>query len=441
MNYSGRNILVLGAARSGRAAVDLLLRAGARVAVYDRNPEALRGLPEGVEALSGASSPSYDRFDAVIASPGVPARHHEKLVPEVDLAAQFLDAKLVGITGSNGKSTTTTLVGEMLTQSGVRTGVGGNIGTALCSLVGQGYQWVVAELSSFQLEHANELRADVAVLLNLAPDHLDRHGSLERYGDAKARLVELQRDDAWLVANRDDTWARAVAAKATARLAGFSSRERVDTGAYLERDALVLAREGAARARIPLAELSSAARRPLDNALAAAAAADLAGASGDAIRAVLARFEGLPHRVRDVCVRRGVRYVDDSKATNPAAAAASLLAQTAPVIWLAGGRNKGLAFDELAEVAHRARVRAAVLYGESAGELERALRGAVAVVERVKDLAEAVARAAELARPGDAVLLAPACASFDQFKSFEERGERFAALARALPDAPGGVPC
>jgi len=153
-----------------------------------------------------------------------------------------------------------------------------------------------------------------------------------------------------------------------------------------------------------------------------------------------ASFEGLPHRVRDVCVRRGVRYVDDSKATNPAAAVASLLAQTAPVIWLAGGRNKGLAFDELAEVAKRARVRAAVLYGESAGELERALRGAVRL-ERVKDLAEAVSRAAALAQPGDAVLLAPACASFDQFRSFEERGERFAALAQALPDAGGGAAC
>ena len=440
MNQPGRNILVLGAARSGRAAVDLLLRAGARVTVYDRSPEALRGLPEGVFALSGAEAPSYDRFDAVVASPGVPAVPHPKLVPEVDLAAQYLDAKLCGVTGSNGKSTTTTLVGEMLQASGFATGVGGNIGTALCSLVGRGYAWVVAELSSFQLEHARALHTDVALLLNLAPDHLDRHGSLERYGQAKARLAELQREDAWLVSNRDDAWARSVAAAAHSRRAEFSTRERVDTGAYLDGESLVLARAGARRTRIPLAELSSAARRPVVNALAAAAAADLAGASQRAIRAVLARFEGLPHRVRDVCVRRGVRYVDDSKATNPAAAAASLLAQTAPLIWLAGGRNKGLPFDELAGIAGRARVRAAVLYGEAAGELEQALRGAVPV-ERVKDLAEAVARAAALAQPGDAVLLAPACASFDQFKSFEDRGERFAALARALPGAAEGAAC
>ena len=321
----------------------------------------------------------------------------------------------------------------MLEASGFATGVGGNIGTALCSLVGRGSAWLVAELSSFQLEHARELHADVAVLLNLAPDHLDRHGSLERYGEAKARLALLQRPDAWLVANRDDEWSRGVAQRAPARVAEFSTRSPVGNGAFLELDALVLTRDGDRRARIPLAELSTASRRPVDNALAAAAAADLAGASESAIRSVLARFEGLPHRVRDVCVRRGVRYVDDSKATNPAAAAASLLAQTAPVIWLAGGRNKGLAFAELADVARRARVRAAILYGESAGELELALGDAVPV-ELAKDLPEAVARAAALAQPGDVVLLAPACASFDQFKSFEERGQRFAELARALPE-------
>jgi len=434
MNYEGRHVLVLGAARSGRAAVDLLLRAGARVAIYDRNPDALAGLAAGVEALSGAKAPGYDGFDAVIVSPGIHTYSHGKAIPEVDLAAQFLDAKLVGVTGSNGKSTTTTLVGEMLEASGFATGVGGNIGTPLCSLVGQGKAWLVAELSSFQLEHARELHADVAVLLNLAPDHLDRHGTYERYGEAKARLALLQRDDAWLVANRDDEWASSVAAvSAPGHLAEFSTQARVSTGAFLERETLVLVRDGDRRARIPLAELSTAAKRPVANALAAAAAADAAGASESAIRSVLARFEGLPHRVRDVCVRNGVRYVDDSKATNPAAAAASLLAQSAPVIWLAGGRNKGLAFDELARVARTARVRAAVLYGESAGELERALEGAVPV-ERAKDLPEAVARAAALAQPGDVVLLAPACASFDQFKSFEDRGQRFAELARALPE-------
>jgi UDP-N-acetylmuramoylalanine--D-glutamate ligase len=440
MNYSNRHVLVLGAARSGRAAAELLVRAGARVAVYDRKAEALAGLPEGVERISGESPPDFDAYERVVASPGVPTRARANLIPEVDLAAEFLDAKLVGVTGSNGKSTTTTLVGEILAAAGFRTGVGGNIGTALCSLVGQGHEWVVAELSSFQLEHARELRADIAVLLNLAPDHFDRHGTLERYGAAKARLAELQAPDAWLVANRDDDWSSDVARRAKQRIAWFSAREPVATGACLAGEALVVSREGVERVRIPVTELSAAARRPIDNALASAAAADLAGASADAIRKVLARFAGLPHRVRDVCTRAGVRYVDDSKATNPAAAVASLLSQTSRVVWLAGGRNKGLDFAPLADAAKRARVRIAFVFGESAEDLARVLAPVIRV-ERVDTLADAVTYAAARARPGDVVLLAPACASFDQFKSFEDRGEQFAALACAIPEGAGGAAC
>jgi len=440
MNYSGRNILVLGLARSGRAAVELLLRAGARVTAYDRDPAALRDLPGAVAVFSGAAAPDFARFDAVVASPGVPLVAHEKLVPEVDLAADFADAPLVGVTGSNGKSTTTVLIGEMLRASGFDTGVGGNLGTPLCALVGRRHTRLVAELSSFQLEHARRLHADVAVLLNLAPDHLDRHGSLAAYGAAKARLAELQRPDAWLVVNRDDPWARAVGRRGPARALEFSTEERLASGGCLDGKDLVLVREGAVALRVPQGALSAAARRPVANALAAALAASLAGASGEGIRAALAAFEGLPHRVRDVCVRGGVRFVDDSKATNPAAAVASLLAQTSPVLWLAGGRNKGLDFAPLADAARRAGVREAVVFGESARELERAL-GAACPVVRVETLAEAVARAARAARPGDVVLLAPACASFDQFKNFEERGERFAALARALPEPPGGAAC
>jgi UDP-N-acetylmuramoylalanine--D-glutamate ligase len=444
MSYAGQNVLVLGLARSGRAAVELLLRAGARVCAYDRKPEALAGLPLAVEAFCAEAPPDFARFDKVIASPGVPVAASEKLVPEVDLAAEFLDAPLVGVTGSNGKSTTTVLIGQMLEASGFDTGVGGNLGTPLCALVDRGHTRIVAELSSFQLEHARRLRASVAVLLNLAPDHLDRHTSLAAYGAAKARLAELQREDDWLVVNRDDAWARAVGERSPAHVLGFSIEERLASGACLDGDSIVVARDGEIGLRVPLDELSAASRRPVANALAAALAARLAGATPEAIRATLARFEGLPHRLRDVCVRGGVRYVDDSKATNPAAAVASLLAQSAPIVWLAGGRNKGLAFDDLADAAVRARVRRVLVYGESAADLESALAGAVPV-ERVATLAEAMARATGCALPGDVVLLAPACASFDQFKSFEERGQRFAELARALPDARthanGGAAC
>ena len=440
MNWSSRHVLVLGLARSGRAAVELLVRAGARVEAYDRDPAALAGLPAGVAAASGASAPDFARFDFVVASPGVPLAPHEKLVPEVDLAADFLDAPLVGVTGSNGKSTTTVLVGEMLRASGFDTGVGGNLGTPLCALVGRGHARVVAELSSFQLEHAKLLRADVAVLLNLAPDHLDRHGSLAAYGAAKARLAELQRPDAWLVVNRDDAWARAAGRRGPARALEFSTEARLGSGACLDGKDLVLVRDGAVTLRVPQDALSAAAHRPIANSLAAALAASLAGATHEGIRAALESFEGLPHRVRDVAVRGGVRFVDDSKATNPAAAVASLLAQTSPVLWLAGGRNKGLDFAPLAEAARRAGVREAIVFGESARELERALAPGLAVI-RVETLAQAVTRAAADARTGDVVLLAPACASFDQFKNFEARGHCFAELARALPDSAGGGAC
>lgn len=442
MSWTGKNVLVLGVARSGRSAVELLLRAGARVCAYDRAPETLEGLPPQVKRLCAPTLPDFAEFDAVVASPGVPLAASQKLVPEVDLAAEFLDALLVGITGSNGKSTTTVLIGEMLAASGLDTGVGGNLGTPLCALVGRGHARIVAELSSFQLEHARKLRANVAVLLNLAPDHLDRHGSLSGYGAAKARLAELQRAEDALVVNRDDAWARGVGDRSPARVFGFSTERRLESGAYKDGEDLVLAPQGPVELRIPTSALSAASRRPVANALAAALAARLAGATTEAISHTLARFAGLPHRVRDVCVRSGVRYVDDSKATNPAAAIASLLAQETPIVWLAGGRNKGLAFEPLAETARGARVRRAVVYGESAAELERALAGACPV-ERVATLAEAVATAAACARTGDVVLLAPACASFDQFKSFEERGRRFAELACALPDgvAAGGTGC
>jgi len=438
MSYAGQSVLVLGLARSGRAAVELLLRAGARVCAYDRKPEALADLPAEVERICAPAPPDFARFDRVVASPGLPLAASVKLVPEVDLAAEFLDAPLVGVTGSNGKSTTTVLIGQILAASGFDTGVGGNLGTPLCALVGRGHARIVAELSSFQLEHARRLHASVAVLLNLAPDHLDRHGSLAAYGAAKARLAELQGAEDQLVLNHDDAWARAVGARAPARVLEFSTEARLRSGACLDGKDLVLAREGQIELRMPLDALSDAARRPVANALAAALAAQLAGATPAAIRATLARFEGLPHRARDVCTRAGVRYVDDSKATNPAAAVASLLAQTTPVVWLAGGRNKGLAFSELADAARRANVRQTLVYGESAAELEVALAGACPV-ERVSTLAEAVARARSWARPGDVVLLAPACASFDQFTSFEERGRAFAELAAALPDARAAV--
>ena len=424
-------ILVLGAGRSGAAAARLLRRQGERVTLYDRDADALDRLEldDEIERVSGANLPPFEDYARVVTSPGVPAPAHEKLTPEIDLAASALRAPIVGVTGTNGKSTCTVLLGDMLRAGGFTVALGGNLGTPLCALVDEPVDWIVAELSSFQLEHARRLRARVAVLLNLAPDHIDRHGSLAAYGAAKARLAELQTPDDVLVSNGDDDWARSVAQRSPARVLEFSSERALPSGASLDGGDLVLRSDGAEQLRVSSDALAHAARTPISNALAATAAAHAAGAAPDAIRGALARFSGLPHRAQLVCRRRGVDYIDDSKATNPAAAAACLASQARPTWWLAGGRNKDVDLSPLAAAA--AATRAAIVYGEAAPELERALKGVTEVV-RVDTLDAALEHAARHARPDDVVLLSPACSSFDQFRSFEERGERFARLARAL---------
>jgi UDP-N-acetylmuramoylalanine--D-glutamate ligase len=308
--------------------------------------------------------------------------------------------------------------------------VGGNIGTPLCSLVGESADWIVAELSSFQLEHAKRLHARVAVLLNLAPDHLDRHGSLGAYGAAKEQLTRLQGADDVLVLNADDPWAAGVGERTRAHVEQFSTQKPVESGAFLAGDDCVLRASEREVLRVSLRELSTACKSPVANALAALAAAHAAGASPQGMRRALAHFEGLPHRVQEICTRRGVLFVDDSKATNPAAAATSLAAQTRPVWWLAGGQNKGLDFAPLANASTG--VRGAIVFGEAAQELGDALAEGTEVT-RVHSLDEAVRDAAARATSGDVVLLAPACASYDAFVSFEERGDHFAELARALP--------
>lgn len=441
MSYAGRHVLVLGLGRSGSAALELLQQHGASLSAYDRDPDTLAGLPPGVERIGGGELPALERYDAVVASPGFALPARPNIVPEIDLAAEFLEAPIVGVTGTNGKSTVSVMIGEMLRASGFETGIGGNLGVPLCEFAGQRLDWLVAELSSFQLEHARRLRVRVAVLLNLAPDHLDRHGTLEAYGAAKTRLAELQHEEDVLVANLDDSWAAHVAESAPATLFGFSQRRILTSGAFLDGAELIVIREGQVRIRMERSSLSRAARTPIANALAASAAAVAIGGDEQAIAAVLTSFAGLPHRSTTICVRGGVRYVDDSKATNPTAAAASLAAQDSPTVWICGGRNKGLDFSPLVPMARRAR--AVVTYGESARAIAKALSGEMEVVLRCK-LDAAVREAAARAVPGDVVLLAPACASHDQFRSFEERGERFAELARALPGelpTSGGKPC
>ena len=435
MKLAGRHALVLGAGRSGRAAATLLRRSGARVCIYDRDAAALDELGElggNIEVVTGDEAPSIDAFDCAVASPGIPVLPHPKLLPEVDLAAIFLRAPLVGVTGTNGKSTTTLLIAEMLRASGKSVAVGGNIGTPLCSLVDAEVDVVVAELSSFQLEYAQRLTAHVAVLLNLAADHLDRHGDLAHYGAAKERLAALQGPDDFLVTNADDAWASAVAKRSVAHQRRFGVQPHAGRSAFCDADAVVFRAEpdSGPDLRVPLPTLSPSCRHPIANSLAAGTAALRAGATFAGVSGALQQFAGLEHRHRLIATRSGVQYIDDSKATNPAAAAASLQGQTRPVWWLAGGRNKNLDFGPLAGAVER--VREALLFGEAREELAAALGDSVAV-QLFPDLDQAVAYAAERAAPGEVVLLSPACASFDQFASFEARGVHFARVVRDLP--------
>ena len=428
-DFTGRRVLVLGAGSSGRASGALLHRMGAQVSVYDRNREALRELPFPAETLVAEQLPSFDGFAWIVQSPGVPAPAHARLLPEVDLAAALLRAPLVCITGSNGKSTTTVLIAEMLRASGLRVALGGNLGTPLCALVDQPADWVVAELSSFQLEHARRVHAGVAVLLNLAPNHFDRHANLAEYAAAKQRLVDLQEPGATLVVNLDDDWARGVGERSSAKVLGASLEDR-PAAAGLRGDQVEVSLEGTPWLRVPQAALSPACRRYPLNALTATLAAASAGATPTAVERTLCGFEGLPHRAQRVAVVRDVTYVNDSKATSPAAALGSLAAESAPVVWLLGGVNKGIDLRVLAPAARR--TRSVIAFGKAGDEIAAAL-GASADVVRVPHLADAVREAASRALPGDVVLLAPACASFDEFRNYEERGERFAALVRSLP--------
>lgn len=441
---AGSRVLVLGLGISGRSAARFCADRGARVVAADERPAAgLTGLAElgDIELRTGEPFPDPAGFDLVVPSPGVaPERYRRRAARvwgDIELAARALSVPLVAVTGTNGKSTTTHLVATALRGAGLRAASAGNVGEPALGLVGQALDVAVLEVSSFQLETTESFRPDVAVLLNLTPDHLDRHGSFEAYRAAKARILVNQQARDTAVLSADDTEVWSLAAAARARVLPFSTRKALQHGAWLDAGTALLREAGGSALRVPFGQLRLVGEHNRENALAALAAAWAAGADPLAAAAALARFPGLPHRMETVAQVGGVAYVNDSKATNPGAALRALTGAGARLVWIAGGRDKGLDFGPLAEAA-APRVRAALLIGEAAGKLEAALAGRVKT-ELAGSLELAVERAARLAQPGDVVLLAPACASQDQFRDFAERGERFRAAVTALP--AGGAPC
>jgi len=445
---SGRKALVIGARRTGAAVARYLASRGAAVVLSDKSADGfdaerkrLNGMR--IEWRLGSEDASLlDGTDMVIPSPGVPRDHpllvaagtrRVTILAEIELAFRALSVPLHAITGTNGKSTTTELVGRMLRRSGIDAFVGGNLGTPLIDAVGLPIDCAVAEISSFQLEWVDELRPSIGVFLNLSDDHLDRYASLDEYGEAKARLFHAQTPEDWVVLSRDDPWVWALRERLHGRVISFGG-DVVEYGTF-PRDGTIVVRLPERRREGE--ELSfSTTRSPLrgvhnlENLMAAATAALLAGATPGAVQAVIDEFPGLPHRLQLVRRKDGVTYVDDSKGTNVGAVVKSLASVPAPVILLAGGVDKGGSYEPLRPLV-RDRVKRLVLFGEAREVIREAL-GAETETVVAASLEEAVARAAEGARAGDTVLLSPACASFDMFRDYADRGERFRALVEAL---------
>jgi UDP-N-acetylmuramoylalanine--D-glutamate ligase len=409
--------LVVGLARSGEAAALALARRGVRVVGVDRNEELDPGRlrEHGVEVVLGAEDPALvDDVDLLIKSPGVPdevplvaaARARGVAVwSEVELGARFLANPLLGVTGTNGKTTTSELLGEIFRAAGRPVAVAGNVGRPLTGLDGAVAEdaWIVCELSSFQLQDIDELRPRIGILLNLTPDHLDRHGNLDAYRSAKLRLFENQGPDDVAVVPRGFP-----AVPGKGRRVEFAADDPLP-----------------AEPRIP-------GPHNRENAAAATAAARAAGIPDEAIASALQSFSGVPHRLELVRELDGVRWVNDSKATNPEAAERALGTYPPGLRIILGGSRKGTPFAGLAAGAREAGVACAYLIGESADEIAEALAREGVRFRHSVDLERAVADAAADAEPGDVVLLSPACASYDQFENFEERGARFRQLVEEL---------
>ncbi|CAG1008383.1 UDP-N-acetylmuramoylalanine--D-glutamate ligase [Myxococcaceae bacterium] len=439
LDLHAQRILVLGLGISGRAAVRFCAERGARVLAADERPACAIGDLGAIEACAelsvGAPLPDPSGFDLVVPSPGIaPGRYRDRarrVMGDLELAFRALSVPIVAITGTNGKSTTTRLVEAMLRAAGLRAEAAGNIGNSALDLVGRPLDVAVLEVSSFQLETVEEFRPAVSVILNVTPDHIDRHGGLPAYIEAKARILARQRPEDTAVLSADDRIVRELAARTRARVRWFSQREAIADGACVDAGAIVL-REPGSTLRISLESFALPGTHNLENALAALIAAQSIGAAPALASRAFEGFRGLPHRTELVRVRRGVRWVNDSKGTNVGAALRSLESFSAPIVWIGGGKDKALDFRPLAPLL-ASRARAAILIGEAAPKLAEALAGSVALRE-AGTLERAVAMADDLAQPGDVVLLSPACASFDQFRSYEERGDRFRAAVAGLDE-------
>jgi UDP-N-acetylmuramoylalanine--D-glutamate ligase len=426
MNLSGAIVVVVGMAKSGQAAVDLLLDKGAQVRAVDEKPvTGLRVpvLPQTPESFAGA--------DLVVLSPGVPADldvlRGQRVIGELELASWFLRGPTIAITGSNGKTTTTALTGHILAQCGIASQVGGNIGTPPTSMIAasRDAQWNVLEVSSFQLETTQSFHPNIAAVLNITPNHLDRHHTFENYVAAKARIFQNQVRGDLLILNGDDPVTRSFASQAPSNVVFFGARP-CRPCAWMDEQLVTIDGD-------PLMEISDIplrGRHNVENVMAAALAANLAHASLEGIAAAVKTFPGVPHRLEFVSEIKGVSYYNDSKATSVDATLKALATFDGGLWVILGGKDKGSPYTPLIEPL-KAKAHAVLLIGAAAPKIAAELSEATTLIP-CGTLEVAVREASERARPGDTVLLAPACASFDQFESFEHRGKEFKRLVGQL---------
>ena len=450
MELKGKRVLVVGLGKSGLAAALFLRRKGAQVTVSDvRSAESLaKEIPALLDAgimveAGGHGLLTFRKQDLIVVSPGVPLDTPElaqvrafgiPVIGELELAARYLKGRILAITGSNGKTTTTTLVGEMLKEAGVVAQVGGNIGVPVVELIDTSREdgWSVLEVSSFQLETTAEFHPAIAAILNITPDHLDRHGSLENYALAKERIFAAQGADNAVVLNADNSHTEQAASRTRAQVLWFSMEHDVEQGAWVENGWVTYrgGRDAEVEKIVPLGKIPLKGEHNVENVLAAVCVARQAGAAAEAVGRAIEKFQAVEHRLEFVTTVNGVDYYNDSKATNVDATEKAVAAFQSGVHLILGGKDKGSPYTVLNDLL-RERVKAVYTVGAAAVKIESELRGVV-TIHSCGTLAHAVNAAAAAARPGEVVLLAPACSSYDQFENYEQRGRIFKELVKAL---------
>jgi len=457
MELKGKKVLVVGLGKSGLAAALFLRRRGAQVTVSDlRSAQALgKEIPSLLEAgisveAGGHGLLTFRRQDLIVVSPGVPLNTPElvqvrnlglPVIGELELAARFLKGDVLAITGSNGKTTTTTLAGEIFAASGLKTLVAGNIGLPVIEVVDQSAAgaWSVLEVSSFQLETTQSFHPRVAVILNITPDHLDRHGTFENYVAMKEKIFANQTADDYLILNGDDPVAQQAASRARSQVLWFSRSKIVRSGAFLLNGMVMFRASEQAKPIpvVPLTEIPLKGEHNIENVLAAVCAACVAKIPAEVIGRTVASFHAVEHRLEFVASIHGVDYYNDSKATNVDATAKAIASFPGNIHLILGGKDKNSDYTQLHALL-RARVKAVYTIGSAAEKIEGQIAGVTRIV-RAGTLDVAVGHAAGEAVAGDVVLLAPACSSFDQFENYEQRGKAFKQAVMTLRNANEGA--